>query len=61
MSPEANTEQASGAEQASRLTGPQGRQHFQQQLQELESRALGGLDVVLEQLDRTRTWSSHRW
>jgi phosphate transport system protein len=29
-----------------------GRAHFQQQLHELEARALGGLDVVLEQLDR---------
>jgi phosphate transport system protein len=29
-----------------------GRSHFQQQLQELQQRALGGLDLVIEQLDR---------
>jgi phosphate transport system protein len=32
--------------------GPQGRAHFQQQLQELETHTLGGLDLILEQLDR---------
>jgi phosphate transport system protein len=32
--------------------GPQGRAHFQQQLQELEAHTLGGLDLVIEQLDR---------
>src|SRR4030081_2441318 len=31
----------------------QGRQHFQDQLMELEESALGGLDIVVEQLDRT--------
>ncbi|HEV7528392.1 MAG TPA: phosphate signaling complex protein PhoU [Solirubrobacteraceae bacterium] len=31
---------------------PQGRAHFQQQLQSLEANALGGLDLILEQLDR---------
>jgi phosphate transport system protein len=30
----------------------QGRAHFQAQLQELEANALGGLDLVVEQLDR---------
>jgi phosphate transport system protein len=30
-----------------------GRVHFQQQLQQLEDSALGGLDIVVEQLDRT--------
>src|SRR5437588_1131563 len=29
-----------------------GRAHFQQQLQELEANALGGLDLIVEQLDR---------
>ncbi len=43
-----------------RLTGPQGRLHFQQQLQELETRALGGLDVVVEQLDRTLEALAHQ-
>jgi phosphate transport system protein len=31
---------------------PHGRSHFQQQLQELEAHTLGGLDLVIEQLDR---------
>jgi phosphate transport system protein len=31
---------------------PQGRAHFRQQLQELQTHALGGLDLILEQLDR---------
>src|SRR5271165_7071424 len=30
----------------------QGRAHFQAQLQELEANALGGLDLIVEQLDR---------
>ena len=30
----------------------QGRAHFQDQLRELESNALGGLDLIVEQLDR---------
>src|SRR6195256_2013108 len=46
--------------QASQLMAQQGRQHFQQQLQELEERALGGLDVVLEQLDRTLEALAHQ-
>ncbi len=29
---------------------PQGRAHFQQQLHELETHALGGLDLIVEQL-----------
>jgi phosphate transport system protein len=32
--------------------GSQGRAHFQQQLQALEANALGGLDLIVEQLDR---------
>jgi len=39
--------------------GP-GRAHFQQQLQELEDRALGGLDIVVEQLDRTLESLQHQ-
>jgi phosphate transport system protein len=31
---------------------PSGRAHFQQQLNELETRALGALDLIVEQLDR---------
>jgi phosphate transport system protein len=34
--------------------------HFQQQLQELESSALGGLDLVVEQLDRTLEALKHQ-
>jgi phosphate transport system protein len=32
---------------------PEGRPHFQEQLQALEESALGGLDIVLGQIDRT--------
>ncbi|HST55780.1 MAG TPA: phosphate signaling complex protein PhoU [Solirubrobacteraceae bacterium] len=40
--------------------GLQGRQQFQQQLQELETSALGGLDLVVEQLDRTLESLDHQ-
>ncbi len=38
----------------------QGRAHFQQQLQELESHALGGLDLIVEQLDRVLEALEHQ-
>ncbi len=38
----------------------QGRKHFQQQLQELETRALGGLDLIVEQLDRVLEALNHQ-
>jgi phosphate transport system protein len=38
----------------------QGRQHFQDQLQELEESALGGLDIVVEQFDRTLESLEHQ-
>jgi phosphate transport system protein len=38
----------------------QGRPHFQQQLHELEDRALGGLDLVVEQLERTLEALAHQ-
>ena len=38
----------------------QGRVHFQQQLRELQERALGGLDIVVEQLDRVLEALSHQ-
>jgi phosphate transport system protein len=36
------------------------RAHFQQQLQELETRALGGLDLIIEQLDRVLEALQHQ-
>jgi phosphate transport system protein len=36
------------------------RQHFQQQLLELERRALGGLDIIVEQLDRVLEALEHQ-
>jgi phosphate transport system protein len=38
----------------------QGRAHFQQQLAELQDRALGGLDMVVEQLDRVLEALAHQ-
>jgi phosphate transport system protein len=44
---------ASGAVTANSQNGSQqGRAHFQQQLRELEENALGGLELIIEQLDR---------
>jgi phosphate transport system protein len=40
--------------------GAQGRGHFQQQLQRLEDHALGGLDLVVEQLDRVLEALAHQ-
>jgi phosphate transport system protein len=37
-----------------------GRPHFQDELRELEQRALGGIDIVLEQLDRTLEALAHQ-
>jgi phosphate transport system protein len=37
-----------------------GRAHFQEQLRELQQRALGGLDIVVEQLDRVLEALSHQ-
>src|ERR1039458_1871049 len=39
---------------------PHGRAHFQQQLQELEAHALGGLDLIVEQLDRVLEALEHQ-
>ncbi len=58
MSPESSA--STSAEQPARLTGQQGRLHFQEQLQELETSALGALDIVVEQLDRTLEALAHQ-
>lgn len=42
------------------IEGPSGRARFQQQLLELEERALGGIDLVVEQLDRTMESLRHQ-
>jgi phosphate transport system protein len=47
------------AERTGRPT-PSGRAHFQQQLQQLEADALGGLDLVVEQLDRVLEALQHQ-
>jgi phosphate transport system protein len=58
MSPESLA--SAGMDAPGRLAGREGRLHFQQQLQELETRALGGLDLVVEQLDRTLEALAHQ-
>ncbi|HLI32284.1 MAG TPA: phosphate signaling complex protein PhoU [Solirubrobacteraceae bacterium] len=45
-------EAAASAQPEATARRPHGRPHFQAQLQELEERALGGLDLVIEQLER---------
>ncbi|MCW3029437.1 MAG: phoU [Solirubrobacterales bacterium] len=53
-----------GAEDGSAATppagAPSGRAHFQQQLNELETRALSALDLIVEQLDRVLEALSHQ-
>jgi phosphate transport system protein len=76
MSPASSAEPGSGPSEIPDALGPrdalgdpnagaaapaaQGRQHFQQQLQELQDRALGGLDIVVEQLDRVLEALAHQ-
>jgi phosphate transport system protein len=55
MSP-ASSDSAGG----SGLDHAPGRAHFQAELSDLERRALGGLDIVLEQLDRTMESLTHQ-
>ena len=40
--------------------GGEGRQHFQEELKRLEESALGGIDMVLEQLDRVLEALEHQ-
>jgi phosphate transport system protein len=49
-----------GAAAVAPAGAPQGRAHFQQQLNELETRALGALDLIVEQLDRVLEALSHQ-
>ncbi len=68
MSPASSASGEGGLSQASlgeRANGPspaaqQGRAHFQQQLKELERNALGGLDLIIEQLDRVLEALEHQ-
>ncbi len=55
MSPESSADQA-----PPHVTEGTTRENFQQQLLELEGRALGGLDLVVEQLDRTMEALEHQ-
>jgi phosphate transport system protein len=68
MSPASSDSSGGASGAAASAFGPQpvggarlqGRQHFQQQLQELETRALGGLDLIVEQLDRVLEALAHQ-
>jgi phosphate transport system protein len=51
---------ANGAPESPEDAPKQGRAHFQQQLQELEAHALGGLDLIVEQLDRVLEALKHQ-
>jgi phosphate transport system protein len=51
---------ANGAPQSPEDTPKPGRAHFQQQLHELEAHALGGLDLIVEQLDRVLEALKHQ-
>jgi phosphate transport system protein len=56
MSPASSASQAS----ARLAEGAHGRPHFQHQLEALEERALGGLDLIVEQIDRTCEALAHQ-
>jgi phosphate transport system protein len=60
MSPESSASSAIPARRGAGAGGQTGRQHFQQQLHELELHALGGLDIVVEQLDRVLEALAHQ-
>jgi phosphate transport system protein len=60
MSPESSASSAIPARRGVGAGVQTGRQHFQQQLHELEERALGGLDIIVEQLDRVLEALGHQ-
>jgi phosphate transport system protein len=60
MSPESSASPIAGASVVGGSGAQHSRQHFQQQLDELEWRALGGLDLVVEQLDRVLEALDHQ-
>jgi phosphate transport system protein len=60
MSPESSASPAATASAAGEMGAQHTRQHFQQQLRELERHALGGLDIVVEQLDRVLEALDHQ-
>src|SRR2546423_6739339 len=65
MSPEEPESGASGTREAAARGAAaglhqRGRAHFQQQLRELEAHALGGLDLIVEQLDRVLEALEHQ-
>jgi phosphate transport system protein len=59
-SPTGGTALAGGAAGLAGSSKPTPRQHFQEQLRELERRALGGLDIIVEQLDRVLEALEHQ-
>jgi phosphate transport system protein len=60
MSPESSASSAVPARRGAGTGAQSGRQHFQQQLKELELHALGGLDIIVEQLDRVLEALGHQ-
>ena len=68
MSPASSASAAGGPAPGAAETGvsalapepAHGRAHFQAQLQELEANALGGLDLIVEQLDRVLEALQHQ-
>jgi phosphate transport system protein len=60
MSPESSASSAIPTRRGTGAGVQTGRQHFQQQLHELEERALGGLDIIVEQLDRVLEALGHQ-
>lgn len=60
MSPESSASSAIPARRGTSVGAQTGRQHFQQQLKELEQHALGGLDIIVEQIDRVLEALGHQ-